>query len=193
MICLEGILVGLRCSSSKNTSRRAICCKQGPHCRRYGFFLRPLHVQCSNHFPGFYGVTYYIGFRDDFDVRVSIIFLFHFDCGPEILFRPRIWLKKSVSQKDSWILKFRKRFLKKSNRSPKRLHICECFDCLPWNYFSFDFLPSTPHYHVVSKRIDVGYISPFINYLRAFLIEGLFRRLGKSFFKLIRLFLFCAE
>ena len=29
-------------------------------------------------FPGFYGVTYYIGFRDDFDVRVSIIFLFSF-------------------------------------------------------------------------------------------------------------------
>lgn len=56
------------------------------------------------HFPGFYGVTYYIGFRDDFDVRVGIIFLFlllsYFECGLK-LFRPRIWLKKSASLKDS--------------------------------------------------------------------------------------------
>ena len=55
-------------------------------------------------FTGFYGVTYYIGFRDDFDVRVGIMFLFlplcHFDCGLK-LSRARIWLKKSVSLKDS--------------------------------------------------------------------------------------------
>ena len=135
-------------------------------------------------FPGFYGVTYYIGFRDDFDVRVRIIFLFpllcHFEYGLK-LFRPRIWLKKSVSLKDSWILKFRKRFLKKLDQSPKRLHICGSF-FRPWN-ITYPISPpsSTPHYHVVSRRVNAGYgyISPAINYLRAFLIEGLYRRLGR--------------
>ena len=50
-------------------------------------------------FPGFYGVTYYIGFRDDFDVKVASYFS-RFDCSLK-LFRARIWLKKSVSLKDS--------------------------------------------------------------------------------------------
>ena len=118
--------------------------------------------------------------------RLASYFYFHFDCGLKILFRPRIWLKESVSRKDSWILKFRKRFLKKLNRSLKRLHICGflCFSTLELFLIRF-FLPSTPHYHVVSRRVNVGYISPFINYLRAFLIEGLFRRLGRFFFKFI--------
>ena len=60
-----------------------------------------------------------------------------------------------------------------------------------WN-IPYPNFPSTPHYHVVSKHVNVGYISPFINYLRAFLIEGLYRRLGRFSLSLLDLCL-CAD
>ena len=43
-----------------------------------------LHLQHTlfKHFLGFYGVTYYIGFRDSFDVKVGIKLFF---CYPVIL------------------------------------------------------------------------------------------------------------
>ena len=147
------------------------------------FFLRLQHT-ILKHFPGFYGVTYYIGFRDDFDVRVGI-HIFISTIMPfwsEIVFRLRIWLKRFVSLKDNWILEFRKRFLKKLEGSPKRLHICgSSVFSNPWNISHPIFSPSTPHYHVVSKHVNVGFMSPFVNYLRAFLIEGIYRRLGGIF------------
>ncbi len=40
---------------------------------------------------------------------------------------------------------------------------------------------SAPHYHVVSKRISGGFFSPVVNYLRATLIESVYRRLGEYF------------
>jgi KUP system potassium uptake protein len=46
--------------------------------------------------------------------------------------------------------------------------------------FSSDF-PSAPHYYVVSRKVHVGFLSPVVNYLRSFLIEGIYRRLGRFF------------
>jgi len=43
-----------------------------------------------------------------------------------------------------------------------------------------NFQLSAPHYHVVSKKVEVGVISPIVNYIRALLIEAIYRRLGES-------------
>ena len=43
-----------------------------------------------------------------------------------------------------------------------------------------NFQHSAPHYHVVSKKVEVGVISPVVNYVRALLIEAIYRRLGES-------------
>lgn len=52
---------------------------------------------------------------------------------------------------------------------------------LPLELVSFSsYFTRVPHYHVVSKKVNVGMISPVVNYFRAFLIEGLYRRLGRS-------------
>ena len=50
-----------------------------------------------------------------------------------------------------------------------------------WN-LSHPNCPSAPHYHVVSRQVHVGFISPVVNCLRSFLIEGLYRRLGRFIF-----------
>ena len=42
-----------------------------------------------------------------------------------------------------------------------------------------NFQLSAPHYHVVSKKVEVGVISPIVNYIRALLIEAIYRRLGE--------------
>jgi hypothetical protein len=34
---------------------------------------------------------------------------------------------------------------------------------------------SVPHYHVMSKRLDAGIASGVVNWVRAFLVESLFR------------------
>jgi hypothetical protein len=47
--------------------------------------------------------------------------------------------------------------------------------------FSHTIFPSAPHYHVVSKQVNVGFMSPIASYLRSFLLEGLYRRLGRFF------------
>ena len=168
------ILVGLRCSTPKSTSHRAICCNQSSHRWRYGILLQQTILK---HFLGFYGVTYYIGFREDFDVNVGIIFFFllllwHFDCG----FRARNWLKIYVAWKGCWILEFQKQFFKRSDRLPNWLLTCGFCGFFEGIFFILLF-PSAPHYHVVSRKVDVGYMSPAVNYLRAFLIEGVYRRL----------------
>jgi len=94
---------------------------------------------------GFYGVTYYIGFRDDFDVRAED--LVEKICITERQLNPQV--SETILEEIRSV-------------AQRTTHI-------------------TPHYHVVSRRVNVGYISPFINYLRAFLIEGLFRRLATMF------------
>ena len=56
-------------------------------------------------------------------------------------------------------------------------HLSFFFD-LKYHFSSADFA-SVPHYHVVSKNVDDGFMSPVLNYLRAFLIEGVYRRMGR--------------
>jgi hypothetical protein len=71
--------------------------------------------------------------------------------------------------------------LTKLGRALKPQRTCESsffiFD-LKYHFSSADFA-SVPHYHVVSKNVDVGVMSPVVNYLRAFLIEGVYRRMGR--------------
>ena len=40
---------------------------------------------------------------------------------------------------------------------------------------------SVPHYHVVSKRVEAGFMSPVVNFLRRWLIEDVYRRLATMF------------
>ncbi|TFK33003.1 potassium transporter [Crucibulum laeve] len=93
---------------------------------------------------GFYGVTYYIGFRDDFDVQVGE--LIERICSVERQMNPKanaiIEEIRAVAQTATHI---------------------------------------APHYHVVSKKVDVGVISPIVNYLRKYLIEDIYRRLATMF------------
>ena len=50
---------------------------------------------------------------------------------------------------------------------------------------------SVPHYHVVSRKVNAGFMSRPISFLRAFLIEGLYLRLGRFFHVLVDLI--CAD
>ncbi len=36
-----------------------------------------------------------------------------------------------------------------------------------------------PHYHVVSKKVEAGKLSVVVNYVRKYLIEDIYRRLGE--------------
>ncbi|KAJ3506567.1 hypothetical protein NLJ89_g6796 [Agrocybe chaxingu] len=94
---------------------------------------------------GFYGVTYYIGFRDKFDVQIQD--LIEKICDVERQLNPRI--SESVLEEIRTV-------------SKTATHIA-------------------PHYHVVSKQINVGLISPVVNYIRALLIESIYRRLATMF------------
>lgn len=42
-----------------------------------------------------------------------------------------------------------------------------------------DCSPSVPHYHVISKRLEAGKLSNVVNWIRGFLIEDVYRPLGK--------------
>ena len=45
-------------------------------------FMSVYNTVTRTFFLGFYGVTYYIGFRDEFDVKVGIkLFFYYFDRG----------------------------------------------------------------------------------------------------------------
>lgn len=46
------------------------------------------------------------------------------------------------------------------------------------NFIWAHFSPSVPHYHVVSKAVRAGRLSFVLGYLRALLIESVYRRLG---------------
>ncbi|KAH9480360.1 High affinity potassium transporter [Psilocybe cubensis] len=95
---------------------------------------------------GFYGVTYYIGFRDDFDVKIN-------DLTDKICDLERR-LNPAVS--DTLLQEIR-------TVSRTATHVA-------------------PHYHVVSKKINGwGAVSPVVNYLRAVLIESIYRRLATMF------------
>ncbi|KAF9561755.1 potassium transporter [Agrocybe pediades] len=94
---------------------------------------------------GFYGVTYYIGFRDDFDVQIKA--LIDKICALEMQLNPAV--------SEAFLQEIR-------SASETSTHIA-------------------PHYHVVSKKVDVGAISPIVNYLRSILIESIYRRLATMF------------
>jgi KUP system potassium uptake protein len=92
---------------------------------------------------GFYGATYYIGFRDDFDVKSED--LVERICAVERQLNPGV--------SEALVQGIR-------SAAETTTHIA-------------------PHYHVVSRKVHGGYISPVINYLRRILIEGIYRRLGR--------------
>ncbi|KJA24114.1 hypothetical protein HYPSUDRAFT_39261 [Hypholoma sublateritium FD-334 SS-4] len=94
---------------------------------------------------GFYGVTYYIGFRDDFDVQIG-------DLIDKIC-----TIEQHLNPAGSAAIIREIRAV-----SASATHIA-------------------PHYHVVSKKISGGFFSPVINYLRATLIESVYRRLATIF------------
>ncbi|KAF9468639.1 potassium transporter [Collybia nuda] len=94
---------------------------------------------------GFYGVTYYIGFRDDFNVQVND--LIEKICD----------IEKQVNPNGSSTIVEEIRSI-----SQTATHIA-------------------PHYHVVSRKVDAGLITPIVNWIRQYLIEDIYRRLSTMF------------
>jgi len=94
---------------------------------------------------GMYGVTYYLGFREEFNIdpeRLSDQL-----CMSEMLANPK--------PDKAWLEEIRNLVLNAT-------HI-------------------VPHYHVVSKRVEGGFLSPVVNYVRKWLIEEIYRRLATVF------------
>ncbi|KAF8964236.1 potassium transporter [Flammula alnicola] len=94
---------------------------------------------------GFYGVTYYIGFRDDFDVKVND--LVDKICELEAQLNPA--------------------------GSPALIREIRAVSATTTHI--------VPHYHVVSKKVEGGMISPIVSYIRSMLIESIYRRLATMF------------
>ncbi|KAF9013196.1 potassium transporter [Cyathus striatus] len=93
---------------------------------------------------GLYGVTYYIGFRDDFNVQVDE--LVEKICTVERQCNPRA--EAAIRE------------IKAAVQSATHI---------------------APHYHVVSKKVDVGALTPVVNYVRKVLVEDVYRRLATMF------------
>ncbi|KIK08027.1 hypothetical protein K443DRAFT_86126 [Laccaria amethystina LaAM-08-1] len=93
---------------------------------------------------GFYGVSYYLGFRDDFDVNVQ-------DLVAKI-----IELERATNPRAETIIGEILAVTKTAT------HIA-------------------PHYHVVSRKVEGGLLSPISNYIRRFFVEGVYRRLATMF------------
>ncbi|KAF8627713.1 hypothetical protein AX15_004284 [Amanita polypyramis BW_CC] len=94
---------------------------------------------------GIYGVTYYCGFREEFNIDVER--LADRICSAEIQTNPKAskaWLNEIKALVSS------------------ATHI-------------------VPHYHVVSKRAEAGFMSPVVNFVRRWLIEDVYRRLATMF------------
>jgi KUP system potassium uptake protein len=94
---------------------------------------------------GVYGVTYYLGFREEFQIdpeRLSDKL-----CTSEIHANP--------DTDKAWLDEIR---------------------CLVLNATHI-----VPHYHVVSKRVEGGFLSPVENYLRKWLLEEIYHRLATMF------------
>ncbi|KAJ7600944.1 potassium transporter [Mycena floridula] len=94
---------------------------------------------------GFYGVTYFCGFRDDFDVQVDQII--NGICTIEEQMNP--------VGSAATIERIRK-------VAENMTHV-------------------VPHYHVVSKSIEGGRLSPVVHWARKCLIEDIYRRLSTIF------------
>ncbi|KAI0060612.1 potassium transporter [Artomyces pyxidatus] len=95
--------------------------------------------------PGFYGVSYYLGFRDEFEMQMDEI-------------------------------------VKRLSALEARLNPTDAAELIK----QLEAVASTsthvvPHYDVQSRKLDVGRLSPIVNWIRAFLIEDLYRRLCVMF------------
>ncbi|THH10121.1 hypothetical protein EW145_g1548 [Phellinidium pouzarii] len=94
---------------------------------------------------GFYGVTYCLGFRDEFEVKVDEV-IRHI-CALETHIDPQ--------GQTNTIDEIR-------YAAQTATHI-------------------VPHYHVVSKPVNVGYLSPIFTCIRMVLIEAVYRRISTMF------------
>ncbi|KAK2465375.1 hypothetical protein APHAL10511_002729 [Amanita phalloides] len=94
---------------------------------------------------GIYGVTYYIGFREEF--RIDVERLADRICYSEIVSNPQT--------SKAWLDEIK-------NLVSNATHV-------------------VPHYHVVSKRVDVGFMPSVVNFTRRWLIEDVYRRLATMF------------
>jgi len=94
---------------------------------------------------GFYGVTYFIGFRDSFEVQIERII--DRICELEINADPQGAPEKTAH-------------IRLAARSTTNI---------------------VPHYHVISKPLSGGKLAAGYSWVRAFLIEGIYRRLVTMF------------
>ncbi|QRV99501.1 high affinity potassium transporter [Ceratobasidium sp. AG-Ba] len=92
--------------------------------------------------PGFFGVTYFKGFRDDFQVMIDDIIEKLYD------------LERRAAGEDA----------AKQLREASKVttHI-------------------VPSYYVVSKPVEMGFLSPILDWVRAMLVEGFYRRMSTMF------------
>jgi KUP system potassium uptake protein len=94
---------------------------------------------------GFYGATYYIGFRDKFDVKIGELI-------DKIIETER---ESNPEVKETILEEIRA-------AASTATHII-------------------PHYHVVSRAVRAGKLSFVLSYIRALLIESIYRRLATMF------------
>lgn len=124
------------------------------HCRVAHTFIR----------QGFYGVTYSVGFRDDFNPSteqiVNLVSELEARADPANSIRVIAELK-SVATRTS--------------------HMYALLPGLPWSHAYLFPISSIPHHYVISKYVDFGFASPVMNPIRRFLIESIYRRLSTMF------------
>ncbi|RXW25375.1 hypothetical protein EST38_g530 [Candolleomyces aberdarensis] len=108
-------------------------------------------VNKARSLEGLYGVTYYIGFREDFDVK------------PVSNQRQVDEVVKKIVQLERAV-------------NPNAGPIVEEIRAV-----SKDATHVAPHYHVMAKPVHTGFAAPVLNYLRKFFIEDLYRRLATMF------------
>ncbi|KAI0061789.1 potassium transporter [Artomyces pyxidatus] len=95
--------------------------------------------------PGFYGVSYYLGFREEFEMQVD-----------EIV--------KRISALEARI---------NPNGAPALIK--------QLNAVASTSTHVVPHYDISSKGVNAGKLSPVVNWIRAFLLEDIYRRLTVMF------------
>ncbi|KAF8737866.1 potassium transporter, partial [Rhizoctonia solani] len=92
--------------------------------------------------PGFYGVTYFKGFRDDFQVNID-----------DVIEKLYVLELRAAGPGPAQALK---------TASKITTHI-------------------VPSYYVVSRPVSAGFLSPVVDWIRAMLVEGVYRRMSTMF------------
>lgn len=117
---------------------------------------------------GFYGVTYYLGFRDDYDVRVE-----------DVIERICV-LESTIGGHNPEALSA----LLAKIRSVSQIstHMCVSLHVHLWRSIRLNtatFSYRTPHYHVLSKPVGGGRLwSPVATWVRRSMLEGVYHRMG---------------